>query len=105
MTNPRAAVVARRCWRATLHVIGDLYVGVVTFTVIITLLALTAGLAITVVLAIPVAWLLFALARLFGRMERARAATLLDVVVGDPHRPATGSWLQRLKTHGTTAAS
>jgi signal transduction histidine kinase len=105
MTNPLAAVVARRTWRATLHVIGDLYVGIVTFTVIITLLALTAGLAITVVLAIPVAWMLFVLARLFGRMERARAATLLGVAVGDPHRPATGSWLQRLRTHGTTSAS
>jgi signal transduction histidine kinase len=105
MSNPLRAVVARRTWLATMHVIGDLFMGVITFTVIFTLLATTAGLAITFVLAIPAAWLLFALARFFGRVERARAAALLGVVVADPNLPVTGSWFGRLKTRATTSVT
>ena len=105
MTNPLTAVVSRRTWLATLHVILDLYVSAVTFTVVVTLLSLGLGLAITVVLAVPIVWLLFAASAWLGRVERTRAAALLGLVVADPHPSVTGSFLGRLRARATSGAT
>jgi signal transduction histidine kinase len=99
------APIDRRTWLATAHVIGDLPVSVVTFTVVITLLSLAAGLAVTFLLAVPVAWLLVVCSAGLGRFERARAAALLGTDVNDPHRPAVGGWLARLRQRMSSAAT
>ena len=69
----------------------------ITFSVTITLLAISAALAITFPLALPFVWLLFVCARGFGRFERSRLAALLDADIADPHAPLPeSSWLKRL---------
>ncbi|HEX6330301.1 MAG TPA: sensor domain-containing protein [Actinomycetota bacterium] len=69
----------------------------VTFSVVITLLATTAGLLIVLPLAIPFAWLLFVVAEWFGRMERSRLRGTLGIDLAGPHAPESGSWWAKLK--------
>jgi len=84
-------------WWALTHLLTDVVVGVVTFSVVLTLLATTVGLLITFVLAIPVFWLLMVVSRGFGHLERSRAAALLGVALADPVPPLHGaSWWRRL---------
>ena len=52
-----------RTWRELAHLCLDLPVGTVTFTVVVTLLAMSLGLAVVAPLAVPVVWLLFAAAQ------------------------------------------
>jgi hypothetical protein len=54
-------------YRRSLHLLLDLPLGIVTFTVATTLLALSAGLAITLV-GVPLLMLTLLAARLFGRL-------------------------------------
>jgi signal transduction histidine kinase len=75
----------------------DLVLGVVTFTVVITLLATSVGLLVTFLLAVPVVWLLFVGSAGLGRLERSRFAALLDHRIAPPHPPLPDeSWLRRL---------
>jgi signal transduction histidine kinase len=84
-------------WRALAHVSLGIFIAPVTFSIVLTLLALSAGLAITFPLAVPVAWLLFTAADVFGRVERSRFAALLDLDLEYPHdRLPPGSWIRRL---------
>lgn len=86
-----------RLWRCGSYVSLGLPIGIVTFTAIITLLALSAGLLITFLLAMPVAWLLFACTQWFSAIERSRAAALMDVVIPDPVPPLTArTWMGRI---------
>jgi signal transduction histidine kinase len=86
-----------RTWRALANVALDLPFGVITFTFVVTLLAMTLGLLITFPLAIVTGMLLLYVSDRLGRVERARAAALLDVDYGSPHPPlAPGSWWNRL---------
>jgi signal transduction histidine kinase len=87
----------RRTWMSTVHVLTDLWVGVLTFSVVFTLLVTSLSLAVTLVLTVPFAWLTIWAARLLGRMERARALVFLDIEVRDPHRPLVGGWWSRLR--------
>jgi signal transduction histidine kinase len=76
---------------------------VITFTVVVTLLAITLGLLITFPLAIPIAWLLFVLACGMGRIERSRVRTLLDVDLANPHPSLPDrNWFVRLWTRVRT---
>lgn len=85
-------------WRAITDVVLAMPIGVVTFTVIVSLLATGTGLLITFLLALPVVWLLFVISRGFGRLERSRLAALMDVRLADPIPPLTGdTWLRRLR--------
>jgi signal transduction histidine kinase len=112
---PRAVLdVLLAPWRGTLMVRGlaraalDIPLGfaigfVMTWMAGISLLA-----ALTFVVAIPLVWFTFNVASLLGKMERARAAALLDVDIQTPHpslrpRPA-GSWGGRLRQLLTTAS-
>ena len=75
----------------------DLLVGTVTFTVVVTLLSTSAGLLVTLPFAVPFLWLLFVCSAGFGRMERSRAAALLDTEISDPHPPLPPrGWFARL---------
>jgi signal transduction histidine kinase len=86
-----------RLWRALGATALALPLGIVSFSVMITLLSAAAGLAITVVLAVPFLWLSFVVSRGFGRLERSRIAVLLDTPIADPVPPLTAtSWLRRL---------
>jgi signal transduction histidine kinase len=56
--------------------------------------------ALTFVVAIPLVWFTFTVAALLGKLERARAAALLDVLIPTPHPPLRlqpGTWGGRLR--------
>jgi signal transduction histidine kinase len=87
-----------RLWLAACYNVTALPVAVVTFSVVITFLALTVGLLITFFVAIPFAWLMFVFARGFARFERNRVAALMGVSIADPVPPLVQrSWWGRLK--------
>jgi signal transduction histidine kinase len=94
-----------RPWRTPQRLLGDVgYVltampmGIVTFTVVVTLASITIGLLITFILAIPFAWLLFVVSRGLARLQRSRTAALAGVVIDDPVEPLTApGWLSRLR--------
>ena len=86
-----------RLWRCLAYLAVGVPLGIASFTILITLLALTAGLAITVVLAVPVAWMVFVAARVLGAIDRSRAVALLGIPMEDPVPPLVGrTWLHRL---------
>ena len=95
----------RMTWWSLVHVMLDVFVGAATFSVVVTLLALTVGLLITFPLALPFAWLLFAAAHLIGRIERSRYAALLGVALADPVPPLQAqSWFGRLSERAKSKA-
>ena len=89
-----------RTWLRTLHLLADLLVGVVAFTVATTATALSAGLAITLV-GVPLLVLTLVVARYYGRFERARARVLLGVELPSPAPRGGGlaprRWLEELR--------
>ena len=92
-------VVTARTWKGTAHLVLDLWVGIVTFTITFTLLVTTVSLVIVFPLAVVLAWITEWVVRLLGRFERYRVAAFLDVDLPDPHRgrPA-GNWWRRFVT-------
>jgi signal transduction histidine kinase len=92
-----------RAWWATADSFLNLPVGVISFSVIVTLLSTGGGLLITFFLALPFVWLLFVCAKGFGTVERSRVRALLGVDLGSPHAPLRpGSWWAHLKERVTT---
>jgi signal transduction histidine kinase len=92
-------------WWTLGHLVTDVLIGTVTFTVVIALLATTVGLLVTVVGAIAVFWLLMVLTRGFGHLERSRAAALLGVELLDPVPPLQAtSWWRRVLERARSAA-
>jgi hypothetical protein len=88
-----------RTWWATADLFLNLAIGTIAFSIVVTLLATSAGLLVTFFLALPVAWLLFVCTRGFGIIERSRLAAYLDVDLPDPHAPLRpGSWWAHLKS-------
>jgi hypothetical protein len=89
-------------WRLT-HIVLGVFIGTVTFTFMVVLLALSVSLLITFPLALPFAWALFVVARGIGHVERSRYAALLGVEMIDPVPPLreTSLWrrlVERVKT-------
>ncbi len=74
-------------WWTLVHLLLDLPVGVVTFTVIVTLAATSVALLITFPLAVITIWLLFVAGRGLAAVERTRVAALLDLELADPVSP------------------
>jgi len=84
-------------WRELAHVVLSLPIGTVTFAVVLTLVAGTAGLLATFLLAVPAAWLMFVISTGFSRFERHRFGALLGTELVDPVPPlAATTWLRRL---------
>ena len=82
-----------RTWWATTDSFLNLVVGTITFSVMLTLLATSAGLLVTFFLALPVAWLLFVCAAGLGIVERSRLARRARRRPRRSPRPAAaGSW-------------
>jgi hypothetical protein len=75
-----------RTWKETLHLLLNMPVGIVTFTIVVTGLAIGFGLAITLI-GIPILFALLYVSRAMGTIERVRAALLLDAEVPSPYRP------------------
>ena len=87
----------RRLWQSLAYLALGLPLGVVSFTVVVSLLAVTFSLLITLVLAIPATWALFGSARVLAAIDRSRASALLGLDVIDPVPPLQGrTWLRRL---------
>ncbi len=72
-----------RVWKETLHLLVDLPVGIAGFTVVVTGLALAGSLLITFV-GVPLLMATLLLSREWGRLERWRAAELLDTNLPAP---------------------
>ncbi|HEY4314691.1 MAG TPA: sensor histidine kinase [Actinomycetes bacterium] len=79
------------------YLVAGLFTGVVTFTVAVTMLALSLGLLPVFLLGIPVFVATIFVLHGLAAMDRARAATLLDVhIPGRPVRPVPGvGWVRR----------
>lgn len=80
-----------RLWRELAHVSLDWILGTATVVTLAVLLSVTAGVSYLVLPLIPLAWLLFELSQWMGRVERSRAATLLDLPLPSPHLPLTAA--------------
>jgi signal transduction histidine kinase len=74
-------------WWTLTHLLLDVAVGTVAFTVVFALLVTSVVLLLTFPLAIPVAWLLVVSARALAQLERSRVGALLGVAVDDPVPP------------------
>jgi hypothetical protein len=92
----RLRALAERTLRESAHLLLDLPVGVVGFSVMVTALATGASLALTLV-GVPLLAAALLLARHAARVERARARALLGVALAaPPARPAAPSPTARL---------
>ena len=90
-------------WWSLTHVLLDVLVGAVTFSVTITLLATSVFLLITFPLALPVIWGLFVGSRVMAAVERSRVAALLGEALVDPvppleSRSAWGRLVERVRS-------
>jgi hypothetical protein len=73
-------------WKETIHLLLNMPLGIVTFTVIVTGFSLGFGLLITLI-GIPILIAMLYVSRAMGWFERTRAALLLDAEVPAPYRP------------------
>jgi signal transduction histidine kinase len=80
-------------WWALTHLLLDVFLGTVTFTFTVTLLAVSLALLITFPLALPFVWLLFVGSRVASAVERSRIAALLGERIEDGVPPVTGGSL------------
>jgi signal transduction histidine kinase len=80
------APIEARTWRETLHLLLNLPVGIVVFTVIVTGVSTGLGLLITLI-GIPILYVTMILSRGLATIERERARALLHVDVPPAYRP------------------
>jgi signal transduction histidine kinase len=94
---PFRDLFAARTWKSTAHLLGNLAVGVVTFTITLPALVGTAASVPLFPAAVLGAWLLVAVTRLLGRLERLRIWIFLDLDIPYPHPDDRAlSWWRRL---------
>ncbi|MBF9067982.1 sensor domain-containing protein [Streptacidiphilus fuscans] len=91
-------------WRETLHLVLDLPIGVVMFSLTAVLFFFGVGTAMTFI-GLPVLAALMGMARGFGAMERARSGALLGQEVAGPaplvpNRPGMMAWMGALLKNG-----
>ena len=75
-----------RMWKQVTHLLLDLPLAILGFVCAITMITLGAGLAVTL-LGLPALAGGLALCRLLGRLDRARARSLLGVDIAEPSSP------------------
>jgi uncharacterized membrane protein len=83
VARPRIGLIDSTTYRISLHLMADLVIGTITFTLIGTLLSLAAGLMITLA-GIPILVGTLLVARGIGEFERRRASAVLGVEVAAP---------------------
>lgn len=95
-----------RTWRETFHLLFNLPVGIVTFTLIVTGLATGLGMLITLV-GIPILFVTMYVSRWMASVERARAKLLLDVDVEPAYRadPPKDTWWRMHVARATDPAT
>ncbi len=86
VTRALRAPFEARTWREALHLLLNLAVGILTFTVIVTGFATGLGMLITLV-GIPIIVLTIYVSRWMGSVERARTKAFLRIDVPRPYRP------------------
>ena len=93
VTRALRAPFEARTWRETFHLLFNLPVGIVTFTLIVTGLATGLGMLITLV-GIPILFVTMYVSRWMASVERARAKVFLHVDVPAPYRadPEPDKW-------------
>jgi hypothetical protein len=89
-------IVSARTWLAVIHLLAGFFLGIISFTLLVT--GVAAGIALLPIFlsGVPVLIAVRWLCGQFCRGERARFAVLLDVQIsGPPPRPDGGSWRRR----------
>jgi signal transduction histidine kinase len=92
-------------WLATSYLALSAVIGTVTFTVLVTLVTLSAGLMVLALIGLVVLWIAFGLSRRVARLETRRAATFLGRRIALRPLPEIDGWLParmwaRTKTRG-----
>jgi signal transduction histidine kinase len=90
------ALVSARTWLAFVHLIAGFGVGLVTFTVLLTLLVTSVSLMPVFLAGIPMLAGTLWVSLWMAYPERGRFAVLLGTDIPDPPLPGSGSWLRRL---------
>jgi DNA-binding NarL/FixJ family response regulator len=85
--NPLLAIVSPYTWLATIHLLSDVFIGAVTFTLVVTLLALSASLLAVALLGVPLWLLTVHIVRSAAAFERARFRLTLGMDVPAPPSP------------------
>jgi signal transduction histidine kinase len=86
------APLSAPAWRATMHVLLDLPIGVATFTVFAVILAIAFGMLWVLLLGVPILWFGLLLARGVAVFERLRFSALLGEDIPAPRlRPTKGT--------------
>jgi signal transduction histidine kinase len=92
-------------WRGLAWEALDIPIGLALSIGMTLLVGLSIGFAVTFVVAIPLVWVTFFISAQLGRMERSRAAALLDLNLGSPHsRVSKGGVWSRLRQLVTSAS-
>ncbi len=99
-------LIQARTWKQTLHLLIDLPLGIVWFTIIVTGIALGVGLIPLMFLGVVVLLLTLQFVRVVSAIERARAKALLDADIANPFLPLgeIDGWWRRIKAVFSDAA-
>jgi len=97
------APVSAWAWRATIHHVVGLPLCVVSFSVVLTLVALTAGLAVTAVLAVLTLVVLLWCLRVFTDVQRSRFRSVLGVDIPPLRYDYPGTGVRRLLAQARAA--
>jgi signal transduction histidine kinase len=89
-------VVSARTWLAFVHLIAGFVVGLVTFTVLLTLLVTSVSLMPVFLAGIPMLAGTLWVSLWMAYPERGRFAVMLGTDIPAPPLPGTGGWLRRL---------
>ncbi|MCU1676156.1 MAG: histidine kinase [Frankiales bacterium] len=96
-SNPLRALVSPYTWLATMHLMTDIVVGVVTFAITVTLLALSGSLLVVMLVGVPI-WIATSwVASGLSTFELARIRFFLGVDIQGHRRPprrGSASWLR-----------
>ena len=101
--NPLRALVSPYTVLATVHLLLDVIVGTVAFTIVFTLLVLSGSLLVLALLGVPLWVLTVHIVRLLSVFERARFRLTLGMDLPKPELPPRGPFLQYAKALATSA--
>jgi signal transduction histidine kinase len=90
------AVVSAGTWLAVIHLFAGLFIGIVSFAVLVTGFAVGVVTLPVFLLGIPVLAAVFVLGGLFARAERARFALFLGVDIPAARPPRENVWWRRM---------
>ena len=80
-------LIQARTWKETLHLLIDLPLGIVWFTIIVTGISLGVGLIALMLIGLVVLFATLQFVRVVSAVERARARALLDADIASPFVP------------------